>query len=264
MTAATTTTPKTVRRLLECRLTKEDRLDGLARLQRALSEQESRELEVESAAEELKRLKSAAKEAGTDVRRISHELAVGIRRRMVDCEVWHDYQQNRAIVVRTDTGEVVQVRALLPEERQQTLDQGTAEASDEVRAKADDWQRAKDIPLERWPEPDAEDAEHDEDQEEADEKPEDDEDPEEDQEEEPEPEATEATDAILDYEQEKEAAGPELTNEEARAFEEGAAAAAGGLGIKSANPYPSPGALHDAFKAGWTRTAHAAKSEAAE
>ena len=79
-------------------------------------------VEQKAALQEEKKAQTAdIKLQGEIIRTLSHVIATGVEEREIEVEVRKDNDSKTVSVVREDTGEVVETRAMTPEELQQSL-----------------------------------------------------------------------------------------------------------------------------------------------
>jgi len=112
-------TPTRTKRALRCNLKDEERLElgqRLAREQQNLAQTEDRKAEVAST------IKAEIEAHRATINALSRTLNNGYDYRDVDCDIILNFESNAVMLVRVDTGEVVESRAMSAEERQRELD----------------------------------------------------------------------------------------------------------------------------------------------
>lgn len=104
--------------LLPVQLTREEKLERGERIGTVMAELRKLDHKEARFKEALKEEREPLKMEAAD---LGDQLATGTERRPVRVDVYADHNRNVATFVRSDTGDVVKERELLPEERQAKL-----------------------------------------------------------------------------------------------------------------------------------------------
>lgn len=104
---------------LPCRLTEEEKI--------SFGQNNAREVEVlmqtrQEKKTALSEFKMRIDESEAEIKRLSRIVAAGVEWREIECEKSLEFGTGKVTVKRLDTGEVVEVRAMTPEEEQLSID----------------------------------------------------------------------------------------------------------------------------------------------
>lgn len=133
--------PKTISKSLPCTLTPTElgaKQDALAL---EVAAQQDLEVKESEAAEARKQVGASIKACVGRQRMLSKEITTRQETRVVQCVVIYDFEGGRVGHRRVDLGEYVELRLMLPGERQMALGIAEEEASEEVRAAMDEFER---------------------------------------------------------------------------------------------------------------------------
>ena len=104
---------------LPCELGEKDRAEAADRLAKALEQAESLALERKSVTGDFKSRLGALNER---IHRLMVNVKNGVEMRSIDCELRLNYTKLTVMLVRKDTGEMVEERPMTSEEKQMELD----------------------------------------------------------------------------------------------------------------------------------------------
>ena len=110
---------KTCKKMLECKLTTEELVVRSKELSKALDEHDAAEDRLESARTQIKA--EIASVEGT-INKLKKVVGSGVEFREIECNIVYDWDKKEKIIVRSDTGETVDVDIIPEEDLQEHLE----------------------------------------------------------------------------------------------------------------------------------------------